>query len=78
MTSERFIRNIFILLILLLFPLHAFAENMDPGNNGFQYAWGENVGWLNLEPGGDGGLGVQVENNALQATSGVRTSAGLI
>jgi len=37
------------------------AENIDPNNNGSQYAWGENVGWLNAEPLGEGGPGVQVE-----------------
>ncbi|MFC1889669.1 MopE-related protein [Thermodesulfobacteriota bacterium] len=37
-----------------------FAENIDPDNDDSQYAWGENVGWLNLEPGGDGGSGVEV------------------
>jgi hypothetical protein len=28
----------------------AFAENVDPNNAGAQYAWGENVGWINAEP----------------------------
>jgi hypothetical protein len=28
----------------------AFAENVDPANDGSQYAWGENVGWINAEP----------------------------
>jgi hypothetical protein len=28
----------------------AFAENVDPGNGGAQFAWGENVGWINAEP----------------------------
>jgi len=37
------------------------AENIDPNNNSSQYAWGENVGWLNAEPLGEGGPGVQVE-----------------
>lgn len=27
-----------------------FAENVDPGNAAAQYAWGENVGWINAEP----------------------------
>ena len=42
-----------------------FAENIDPDDDGFQYAYGENVGWLNAEPGGDGGPGVQVEDSGL-------------
>ena len=41
----------------LLFCTAGFAENIDPDNDGSQYAWGENVGWMNLEPGGDGGPG---------------------
>jgi hypothetical protein len=46
---------------LLLFVCSTgYAENIDPDNDGSQYAWGENVGWLNLEPGGDGGPGVEV------------------
>lgn len=42
--------SFFVVLILLLFPLSAFAENIDPDNNGSQYAWGENIGWINFEP----------------------------
>ena len=37
-------------LILTLFPLSAFAGNIDPYNDGSQYAYGENVGWINFEP----------------------------
>ena len=37
------------------------AENIDPDDNDSQYAYGENVGWLNAEPSGDGGDGVQVD-----------------
>ena len=28
----------------------AFAENIDPYEDGSQYAYGENVGWVNFEP----------------------------
>ena len=38
------------------------AENIDPNNNSSQYAWAENVGWMNAEPLGDGGSGVHVED----------------
>jgi len=41
------------------------ADNIDPSNNGSQFAWGENTGWLNAEPSGDGGPGVFVENDGL-------------
>jgi len=66
--------GIFIVLLrtLLLFSLfiagplgYAHGENIDPDNDGSQYAWGENVGWLNLEPGGNGGPGVDVSDDWL-------------
>jgi hypothetical protein len=42
------------------------AENIDPANDGSQYAYGENVGWFNAEPGGEGGPGgVEVADVAL-------------
>ena len=40
----------------------ALAENIDPQNENSQYAYGENVGWLNAEPSGNGGPGVEVED----------------
>jgi hypothetical protein len=46
---------------ILLFSA-ACVENIDPDDDDSQYAWGENVGWLNLEPDGDGGPGVEVED----------------
>ncbi len=39
-----------------------YAENIDPADDGSQYAYGENVGWLNAEPLGPGGWGVQVDD----------------
>jgi hypothetical protein len=44
----------------------AFAENVDPGNTlvGEQFAWGENVGWINAEP----------ANNGTPLTQGVTVS----
>jgi hypothetical protein len=40
----------------------AAAENIDPANNNSQLAWAENVGWLNAEPSGNGGPGIQVND----------------
>lgn len=40
----------------------AVAENIDPANDGSQYAWAENVGWMNAEPANCSGCGVQVED----------------
>lgn len=38
-----------IALILLCFSA-THAENIDPDNDGHQYAYGENTGWFNFEP----------------------------
>jgi hypothetical protein len=38
-----------ILLAGFLAPI-AVAENIDPYNNNSQFAWGENIGWVNFEP----------------------------
>lgn len=43
----------------------ARAENIDPDNDDSQYAYGENVGYLNFEPGGNGGSGAEVTNSAV-------------
>lgn len=50
---------------LLLFCSVVYAENIDPNDDGSQYAYGENVGWLNAEPLGEGGPGVEVTDTAL-------------
>lgn len=59
--SSRFNCTLLVLPILLTGGVAA-AENIDPGGNGLRYAWGENVGWLNAEPSGNGGPGVQVSD----------------
>jgi uncharacterized repeat protein (TIGR01451 family) len=41
------------------------GENIDPGGTGEQYAYAENAGWINLEPLGDGGPGVEVGSTGL-------------
>ena len=44
-----------LLIVTLLLAGPAAAENIDPDQDGSQYAYGENVGWLNFEPSqGDG------------------------
>ena len=40
-----------------------YAENIDPDDDGSQYAYGENVGWLNFEP--SQGPGVHVSQTDL-------------
>jgi len=54
-------------LVLLVLPIRlagsvAIAENIDPGGDGSKYAWAENIGWINAEPSGNGGPGVQVSD----------------
>ncbi len=41
------------------------AENIDTANDGSQYAYGENIGWISLEPRDDGGPGVEVADAGL-------------
>jgi hypothetical protein len=36
------------------------GDTVDPHNDGSQYAWSENAGWLNAEPLGDGGACMRV------------------
>ena len=47
-------------LLLVVLSGIAIAENVDPSNDGSQYAYAENAGWINAEPSGDGGPGVTV------------------
>lgn len=63
MSADRLNRFGSILVAAMLgasFATSAAAENIDPGNDDHQYAWGENVGWINAEPSGNGGPGVDV------------------
>ena len=43
----------------------AVAENINPANDESKYAWAENLGWLNAQPSGPGGPGVQVSDTGL-------------
>ncbi len=45
---------------MLILACSGFAENIDLYDDGNQYAWGENVGWLNFEP--SQGQGVHVSD----------------
>ena len=53
-----------ISVVLLLFCSAGLAENIDPDNDGSQYPWGENVGWINFEP--SFGSGVTVTDSAVE------------
>lgn len=41
------------------------AENVDPDNDDSQYAYGENAGWINFEPGGNTGSGAEVSGSQM-------------
>ena len=49
-----------MVLCFLLYCDNLYAENIDPNSVDDQYAYGENIGWLNAEPLGDGGDGIEV------------------
>jgi hypothetical protein len=55
----------FALVLVLCLSGAVHAENVDPDEDGSQYAWGEHLGWLNAEPQGDGAMGVQVADAGL-------------
>ena len=57
--SPRFLSTA---VLILLAGAAALGENIDPDNDGSQHGYGENVGWVNLEPSGAGGPGVQVDD----------------
>lgn len=50
-------------LLLLVIPISSYAENIDPNNDNSQFAWGENVGWINFEP--SSGSGITVTDTAV-------------
>jgi hypothetical protein len=53
-----------VLIVVLCCGVAGRAENIDPYGAGERFAWGENVGWLNFEPGA--GSGVHVLPSAVQ------------
>jgi hypothetical protein len=61
-SRQKVVASLAFLVVSLLVPAVVLAENTDPANDGSQWAWAENVGWINGEPEGDGGLGLHVED----------------
>jgi hypothetical protein len=51
-------KEITICMVIAAFGGLVFAENIDPYEDGSQYAWGENVGWFNFEPSQGNGVHV--------------------
>lgn len=54
-----------VFVVLLIAADILYAENIDPFDDGSQYAYGENVGWLNAEPSAAGSPGVEVGDTTL-------------
>ena len=50
MKTHNLIKRIILITFLLLCVNVSFAENIDPNEDGSQYAYGENIGWVNFEP----------------------------
>ena len=67
MKNRLEIKPLFAIFIvpILFFCNTVYAENIDPFEDGSQYAYSENTGWQNAEPGGEGGDGVEVEASLL-------------
>lgn len=61
----RFTITVFAAALLALVAV-AFAENIDPYGDGSQYAYGENIGWVNFEPNQVGpNVGAQISSEKL-------------
>jgi hypothetical protein len=52
-------------LSLCVLDSSSAAENIDPASDGSQYAYSENSGWLDGEPLGNGGPGLEVQKGIL-------------
>ena len=66
--NNRYVRYLMTFILFgLIFLTHSIAraENIDPDDNDSQYPYGENIGWLNAEPLGDSGPGVDVVDTEL-------------
>ena len=50
MKSKCLYGCLFLLGFVMFCCTSQYAENIDPNEDGSQYAYGENVGWLNFEP----------------------------
>ena len=57
---------IVVVIALLACGTFVTAETIDPNGDGSQYAWAENTGWINAEPGGDGGLGMSITTDGVE------------
>jgi hypothetical protein len=58
MNYRQIIQTACVWAVLIISGTLVFAENIDPNNNGSQYAYSGNVGWVNFEPGQGAGATV--------------------
>ena len=58
-------RFLVLVILICLMGGAAHGENIDPDGDGSKYAWSENLGWINAQPNGPGGPGVQVSDSDL-------------
>ena len=66
MKFSDIIKSCVICVVLISAANISFAENIDPYNENSQYAYGENVGWLNFDPNvTDPNAGAQVSSENL-------------
>lgn len=63
MKNNNVLKVSLICMVLLCRANLIYAENIDPDNDDSQYAYGENVGWINFEP--NQGPGVHVSQTTL-------------
>lgn len=70
MHNSRGLFHLFLLPIITLFLFHSsaifiYADNVDPMDDQHQYAFGENIGWINAEPQIQGDTGITVTSSSL-------------
>ncbi len=58
MKLSDIIKSCVVFVVLIGAVNIGFAENIDPNDDGSQYGYGENVGWLNFEPSQGSGVTV--------------------
>lgn len=58
MNTKYMLTAVVLLGVLLSCAYNSRAENIDPDNDDSQYAYGENIGWVNFEPGQGPGITV--------------------
>ena len=61
--KRLFILSLTITLVFGLGVLPAASENIDPDNNGSQYAYSEVFGWIDFELDGDDEVGMEVTDD---------------